>query len=423
MIQKPRGTKDIFGLDAKIYQMIFDSFESLARTYNIKKIITPTFESFELFRDSNGESSDIVTKEIYKFKDYNDRLLALKPEGTASVGRAIIENKLYSDSNYNKLFYIDSMYRYEKPQKGRLRQFYQIGVEFTNNLSDNTIIDVIVLASSLLDKLKINDYVLNINSIGTKEERQLYIDELKKYFTKHQNQLSEMSQKRININPLRILDDKVDSQLDIVKNAPQICDFWSATTKEQFNKILKALDSLKISYQINYSLVRGLDYYSNIVFEFISTSNLLGSKVTVIGGGCYHDLIENDSNIQINGVGFGVGVERLFEIIKHDQKYQFLEESINVNFLIENEEQMQQIRPLIYQLRADDVIVEYNYRFKKFKKLLNDAQKMNSQLIIFQELNQHKTNQWTIKTKANNNIDISFNDLYEKIKTILLKGE
>ena len=117
------------------------------------------------------------------------------------------------------------MYRYEKPQKGRLRQFYQIGVEFTNNLSDNTIIDVIVLASSLLDKLKINDYVLNINSIGTKEERQLYIDELKKYFTKHQNQLSEMSQKRININPLRILDDKVDSQLDIVKNAPQICDF------------------------------------------------------------------------------------------------------------------------------------------------------------------------------------------------------
>ena len=410
MIQKPRGTKDIFGLDAKIYQMIFDSFESLARTYNIKKIITPTFESFELFRDSNGESSDIVTKEIYKFKDYNDRLLALKPEGTASVGRAIIENKLYSDSNYNKLFYIDSMYRYEKPQKGRLRQFYQIGVEFTNNLSDNTIIDVIILASSLLDKLKINDYVLNINSIGTKEERQLYIDELKKYFTKHQNQLSEMSQKRININPLRILDDKVDSQLDIVKNAPQICDFWSATTKEQFNKILKVLDSLKISYQINYSLVRGLDYYSNIVFEFISTSNLLGSKVTVIGGGCYHDLIENDSNIQINGVGFGVGVERLFEIIKHDQKYQFLEEPINVNFLIENEEQMQQIRPLIYQL-------------KKFKKLLNDAQKMNSQLIVFQELNQHKTNQWTIKTKANNNIDISFNDLYEKIKTILLKGE
>ena len=135
MIQKPRGTKDIFGLDAKIYQMIFDSFESLARTYNIKKIITPTFESFELFRDSNGESSDIVTKEIYKFKDYNDRLLALKPEGTASVGRAIIENKLYSDSNYNKLFYIDSMYRYEKPQKGRL--FPPHGGCFTNR--DTTI--------------------------------------------------------------------------------------------------------------------------------------------------------------------------------------------------------------------------------------------------------------------------------------------
>lgn len=423
MIQKPRGTKDIFGLDAKIYQMIFDSFESLARTYNIKKIITPTFESFELFRDSNGESSDIVTKEIYKFKDYNDRLLALKPEGTASVGRAIIENKLYNDSNYNKLFYIDSMYRYEKPQKGRLRQFYQIGVEFTNNLSNNTIIDVITLACALLDKLKIDDYVLSINSIGSDKERQLYIDELKKYFTKYQNQLSEISQKRINVNPLRILDDKNDSQLEIVKNAPKICDFWSSETKEQFETILKTLDSLNISYQINYSLVRGLDYYSNIVFEFISTSNLLGSKVTVIGGGCYHDLIENDSNIKINGVGFGVGVERLFEIIKHDQKYQFSEETINVNFLLENEEQNEIIRPLIYKLRANGIIVEYNYQFKKFKKLLNDAQKVNSQLIIFQELNQHHTNQWTIKNQMNNNITVSFDNLYEEIKNILLKGE
>lgn len=423
MIQKPRGTKDIFGLDAKIYQMIFDSFESLARTYNIKKIITPTFESFELFRDSNGESSDIVTKEIYKFKDYNDRLLALKPEGTASVGRAIIENKLYNDSNYNKLFYIDSMYRYEKPQKGRLRQFYQIGVEFTNNLSNNTIIDVITLACALLDKLKIDDYVLSINSIGSDKERQLYIDELKKYFTKYQDQLSEISQKRINVNPLRILDDKNDSQLEIVKNAPKICDFWSSETKEQFETILKTLDSLNISYQINYSLVRGLDYYSNIVFEFISTSNLLGSKVTVIGGGCYQDLIENDSNIKINGVGFGVGVERLFEIIKHDQKYQFSEETINVNFLLENEEQNEIIRPLIYKLRANDIIVEYNYQFKKFKKLLNDAQKINSQLIIFQELNQHHTNQWTIKNQMNNNITVSFDNLYEEIKNILLKGE
>ena len=174
---------------------------------------------------------------------------------------------------------------------------------------------------------------------------------------------------------------------------------------------------------MNYSLVRGLDYYSNIVFEFISTSNLLGSKVTIIGGGCYYDLIENDSNIQINGVGFGIGVERLFEIIKHDQKYQFLADQINVNFLLENEEQIEQIRPLIYQLRANNIIVEYNYQFKKFKKLLSDAQKLNSQLIIFQELSQHHTNQWTIKTQANNNIIVNFNILYEKIKSILLKGE
>ncbi len=422
MIQKPRGTKDIFGLDEKIYQKIFSEFESLARTYNLKKIITPTFESFELFRDSNGESSDIITKEIYKFKDYNDRLLALKPEGTAPVGRAIIENKLFNDSQYNKLFYIDSMYRYEKPQKGRLRQFYQIGVEFTNNLNNNTIIDVISLACSLLNKLKITDYILYINSIGTLEEREIYINKLKEYFRKNKNMLSKISQERIDTNPLRILDDKNDSKLDCVKNAPKICDFWSKETKEQFDSILKILDSLNIAYEINYSLVRGLDYYSNIVFEIISTSNLLGSKVTVIGGGCYLDLIKNDNHIKINGVGFGVGVERLFEIIKYDQKFNFDDDKIDVNFILENEEQYDKVRPLIYLLRNNNISVEYNYQIKKFKKLFSDAMKINAKINIFQELNQQNTDYWTIKVGKSNTI-VNLSEMYENISKILFKGE
>ncbi len=418
MISKPRGTKDIYGVDELIYRRIFETFEKLAKTYNVKKIITPAFESLELFRDSSGESSDIVTKELYKFKDHGDRELALKPEGTAPVGRAIIENKLNHIKEYNKLYYIDSMFRYEKPQKGRLRQFYQIGVEFTNELNINSIIDTISLASTLLKNLNIDDYVLHINSIGTKEERNKYIDELKKYFLKNKDKLSEISQNRINQNPLRILDDKNDSKLDVVKNAPKICDFWSDKTKIEFNEILSILDDMKIKYQVDYSLVRGLDYYSNIVYEFVSLSKALGSKVTIIGGGCYLDLVKNDSNIVINGVGFGVGVERIFEILKYSKKISDLKNNIDVFFLIEKDNQYDKIRKTIYQLRNENFVIEYNYNVKKFKKLLDEALKNKTKLIIFQELKQHDTDQWTIK-KDGKNINVELNDLENKIKELL----
>lgn len=418
MIQRPRGTKDIYGLDEKIYGFIFNTFESLAKTYNLKKIITPTFEHLELFRDSTGESSDIVTKEIYRFKDQSDRELALKPEGTASIGRAILENKLYASKEYNKLYYIDSMYRYEKPQKGRLRQFFQIGVELTNELSISSIVDSIMLSSSLLKKLNIDEYVLNINSIGTNEERQAYINELKKYFNKNKSSLSELSQKRINVNPLRILDDKEDSKLEVVKNAPKICDFWSQDTKEEFDKVLKALDKLNIKYEVNYSLVRGLDYYSNIVFEYVSNSKALGAKATIIGGGCYQDLIKNDENKVINGVGFGVGVERLFEILKDKNNFDDLLNQIDVQFLIENDNQYLDVYKIINDLRYDDINVEYNYTTRKFKKLLDDAIKAKTKLIVFQELKQQGSNKWTIK-KNGKNIEVDKKNLIKEIKQIL----
>ncbi len=418
MIQRPRGTKDIYGLDEKIYSFIFNTFESLAKTYNLKKIITPTFEHLELFRDSTGESSDIVTKEIYRFKDQSDRELALKPEGTASIGRAILENKLYASKEYNKLYYIDSMYRYEKPQKGRLRQFFQIGVELTNELSISSIVDSIMLSSSLLKKLNIDEYVLNINSIGTNEERQAYINELKKYFNKNKSSLSELSQKRINVNPLRILDDKEDSKLEVVKNAPKICDFWSRDTKKEFDKVLKALDKLNIKYEVNYSLVRGLDYYSNIVFEYISNSKALGAKTTIIGGGCYQDLIKNDENKIINGVGFGVGVERLFEILKDKNDFGDLSNQIDVQFLIENDNQYLDVYKIINDLRYDDINVEYNYTTRKFKKLLDDAIKAKTKLIVFQELKQQGSDKWTIK-KDGKNTEVDKKNLIKELKQML----
>lgn len=414
MIIKPRGTKDIYGIDEKIYNYIFKTFESLAKTYNIKKIITPTFESIELFVDLTGQTSDIVTKELYSFKDRSGRQLALKPEGTAPIGRAILENKLYSLKQYNKLYYIDSMYRYEKPQKGRLRQFFQIGVELTNELCLNSIMDAIFLSNSLLEKLGIDDYVLNINSIGTLEERDQYIKDLKHYFSKNKLKLSKLSQERIETNPLRILDDKEDSKLDVVKNAPKICDYWSEQTRKEFDLVINKLKKNNINYSINYSLVRGLDYYSNVVFEYVSKSKALGTKVTIIGGGCYFDLIKNDQNKIINGVGFGVGVERLFEILKASNKLNNIDYQLDVVFLIENEEQYDLVQKVIYDLRKNDISVEYNYNVKKFRKLFDEAMKLQPKFIVFQEPNQQSTKTWTLK-RNKENIKVELNNLKKEI--------
>lgn len=418
MIQKPRGTKDIYGDDEKIYKFIFDTFEQIAKNYNFKKIITPAFEHYELFKDTNGESSDIVSKEIYKFKDFSNRLLALRPEGTASVGRAIIENKLFQEKKYNKLYYIDSMFRYEKPQKGRLRQFYQIGIELTNELNKNSILESIILGFNFLKKLNINDYTLYINNLGTDQDRKKYVEELKKYLSEHKEKLSLESQKRIEINPLRVLDDKNDSKLDIVKNAPKINQFWSKESKEEFDQILFLLNKLNIKYEIDYSLVRGLDYYSNTVYEFVSYSPHLGTQATLIGGGCYLDLMESKSN-QINGVGFGCGVERLFEIIKSNNQIK-IKNKIDIYFGVEDDNQYQNILPLIYQLRNNNLSIEFNYSTLKWKKIFLNAKYYDSKMIVFQELEQINTDFWTIKTN-NQRTRTHINNLIDNCLTILEK--
>lgn len=417
MIQKPRGTKDIYGEDEIIYKFIFDQFDLLAKSYNLKKIITPMFESYELFKKTTGESSDIVSKEIYKFQDFGKRELALRPEGTASVGRAIIENNLMQEKKYNKLYYMGSMFRYEKPQKGRMRQFFQIGIELTNELNNNVILDSILIAKTFLDNLKINDYVLLINNLGVIEERNKYISELKKYFKLHEDKLSEDSKKRITTNPLRILDDKEDSKLEVVKNAPKIFDFLSDQTKKEFSDLLTILDKLNIKYEIDYSLVRGLDYYSNVVYEFVSHSKYLGSKATLIGGGCYLDLM-NSKSYPINGVGFGCGVERLFEIIKGNNTLNTKDE-IDVFFVIEQQQQYLQALPIIWDLRKNFIKTEYNYKTKNYKKIFNDAKYFSANLIVFQELNQIGTDYWMIKKNNDYKITSPKDQLFEQIKKLL----
>ncbi|MGL5617662.1 MAG: histidine--tRNA ligase [Metamycoplasmataceae bacterium] len=415
MIQKPKGTKDIYGNDQDIYESIFNCFEKLAKSYNFHKISTPIFESLALFRETSGELSDIVTKELYSFKDLSNRELALRPEGTASVGRAIVENKLLTNKLLNKLFYVGPMFRYEKPQKGRLRQFYQIGVELIGDNSVYSIIEIIQLANNFLKQLGINDCVLKINNIGTKIERQLYEKTLSKYFEKNKDYLSELSISRIKLNPLRILDDKIDSKKGVVLKAPKIKEFLSNESKESFQNLLSSLKGFGISYEVDPVLVRGLNYYTNVVFEFESNSKTLGTKSTIIGGGCYYNLIKNSSQ-DILGIGFGIGVERIFEILKDVNETK--EKSIDVYFMINNEKEFTLLFPIICELRNNNIIVDFNKKINKSQKIYSDALYFKPKKIVYYEqLENKKSNKITIK-QMSNNVKIEV-DIKEVVKSIL----
>ena len=310
--QKPRGTIDYFGSELDNLKYIEDTIKHLAFLYGYSEIRTPIFEHTEVFIRSVGESSDIVTKEIYNFKDKGGRDITLRPEGTAGVIRAINENKLLQKQNWPlRVYYYGPIFRYERPQSGRARQFHQFGFEIlnTNNIFDD--VDVILLAYSVLNKLNLHKYHLDINCIGSMQTRIKWIEALKKYFANYKEQLSLDSQNRLQTNPLRILDDKIDSQKDFVKNAPSIKEFLSQEEIDNFNKIKGSLDALKIPYTENLSLVRGLDYYTDLVFEFISDLDELKGQSTFCGGGRYNNLIEELGGINAQAVGFAFGLERL----------------------------------------------------------------------------------------------------------------
>ncbi len=309
---RPRGTVDLLDQDIINFRTVESIVRTLAELFCYYEIKTPMFESADLFKKSVGEESDIVTKEIYTFKDKGDRKLALRPEGTASAIRAIVESKkLTSTTLLSKFFYFGEMFRYERPQNGRQRQFHQFGIECVGEFNEYDEVEVIIFAETILKTLKINEYVLEINNLGSNESRLKYINALKVYFEKYRSELSEDSQRRIDKNPLRILDDKIDGEKDFVKNAPLLNDFLTDEEKKYFDKITNLLDLFGIKYTINQKLVRGLDYYNGLVFEFISKSDNLTAQSTIIGGGRYDSLVKQTGGPDVKGIGFGMGIERI----------------------------------------------------------------------------------------------------------------
>jgi len=316
IIKNIKGTKDILGDETNLWQFIESEIHFFMNLYGYDEIRTPKFENSSLFNRSIGKDTDIVSKEMYSWKDQGGNNLTLKPEVTASVVRAFIQHNLGKKNPLNKLYYIDSLFRRERPQKGRYRQFEQFGVEAIGSENPEQDAEIISLAYNFYKNIGVENLKLKINSIGSKESREKYKKSLKTFLKPNLDNLTSVSQKRFITNPLRILDTKIESEIKIIKNAPRIIDYLSDEDKEHFDKVLYYLNSLDIKYEIDNFLVRGLDYYCKTVFEI--QSNNLGAQSALCGGGRYDYLIEDLGGKKTHAIGFAAGIERLILAMNHD---------------------------------------------------------------------------------------------------------
>lgn len=378
MIAKPKGTYDLMGVDAKIYTYISHEIEDMMVNYNYELIRTPIFEASELFHRSVGETTDIVTKETYDFKDRGDRSITLRPEGTAGVVRSLIENKLYGNRNdCIKLYYNGTMYRYERPQSGRNREFTQFGIEVFNSNDPMIDAEVISVGYYLLNNLGIEATVA-INSLGDAESRKNYTDALVKYLKPHINDLCEDCQTRINTNPLRILDCKVDKDSEILKNVPKISDYLSKESKERFEKVKEYLNILDINYEVNENIVRGLDYYDENVWEYIADSD----GVTLGGGGRYNHLVETLDGPSIPAVGFAMGMERVILNIKENIDIKNLDQAVDVYIMSVSEEEKIHALEIAQYLRLNNVATEINSANLSMKSQFKIADRLQAKFLI-----------------------------------------
>ena len=312
MINIPKGTKDVLPEDSYKWQYVESVVRGVADTFNLKEIRTPTFEHTELFLRGVGDTTDIVNKEMYTFEDKGKRSITLKPEGTAGVARAFIENGLQNAAMPLKTYYITPVFRYERPQAGRLREHHQFGVEFYGSTSPDLDAEVILLAYNVLTKLGLK-VRLNINSMGCAKCRAEYNKALRAYFADKKDALCETCLTRLETNPLRILDCKVDTCKAVVADAPKITDYLCEDCKEHFEKVKNFLSLVGLDYIVNPLIVRGLDYYTKTVFEFVT--DCLGSQGTVCGGGRYDNLVSQLGGGDVPGMGFGMGIERVLMLM------------------------------------------------------------------------------------------------------------
>ena len=374
-IQKIRGFQDIYGENAKKYRYIVDTFRKTFLDYNFQEIILPYVEDVSLFKRSVGEATDIVQKEMYVFTDKGGRDVALRPEGTAGCVRAYIEEKMYAEGGYHKLFYEGAMFRYERPQAGRYRQFHQIGAEIFGASSYLADVELISMVYKILKNLKI-DFRLEINTLGDFQSRKEYISKLIEYLKNYENSLCQDCRRRIHENPLRVLDCKVESCKEITKDAPKITESLPKEAIERFEKIKESLKAIGVDFIENPRLVRGLDYYTHTVFEFISQE--IGSQGTIAAGGRYDNLVEQLGGPPTPALGFAAGIERLILLVKDlpPEKSLIVIIPLNQDYFI-------QALKLSEKTREKHIQTELLLKEGSLKSMLKTANKFNAKYVIF----------------------------------------
>ena len=408
-IQPIRGTHDIFGEDLLLYKFIENLISTFAEVYDYKQVITPIFEDTNLFKKPLGENSDVVLKEMYSFKDRNDSFLTLRPEYTTPIIRASISNNLLSNLPL-KIFGIGPMFRRERPQKGRYRQFNQINFEILGIDESFSDVEIITLADRFLKKLISKEkFTLFINSLGEKNTINKYKNILSKYYKKYKDELSTESQNKILTNPLRILDSDSSSDIKISNDAPKIKDLYTNDSKRKFDQIKNLLSKSEVDFQIDENLVRGLDYYCHTVFEFKSNSN--ESQNTLIGGGRYDGLVKLLGGPDIPGVGWAGGIERLMHLSK---KINFQPSLVQV--IILDEKYIEFGIHLINTLRENNIKTTFNYKYNLKKSLSNANVSKVSYAVIIGE-NEFKNNNYTFKKLDEGTQDIiSLEEMVNQLK-------
>lgn len=393
-----KGTHDIYDDDARGFEYIEMVLKAVAEMYAFNQIRTPVMEYTELFTRSVGESSDIVRKEMYTFIDKGNRSVTLRPELTAGVMRAVVSNKLYATKDLPiKEYYIGPAFRYERPQAGRYRQFNQFGVESIGVTSPYHDLEVIMLGYDALRLLGLKDIRLKINSLGDQESRDRYREALKEYFAKHLDVMCDDCKERFKINPLRILDCKVSSDQEIAKNAPKLVDYLTEDAKKRFEVITSILDEYEIPYEIDDTLVRGLDYYSHIIFEFhYKTSS--GMDLGAVGaGGHYDNLLKEVGGPAYSGVGVAFGIERLYAVLQDEKLLKDYEQKTDIYVMPVGENCIKDAFSLTQALRANAYRVEVCLESKSFKHLFKRAENTNAQLALIIGEEELKSNSVILK--------------------------
>ena len=398
MINIPKGTKDVLPQESYKWHYVENKVRKVALDFNIKEIRTPTFEHTELFLRGVGDTTDIVNKEMYTFNDKGDRSMTLKPEGTAGVARAFIENSLYANTQPTKMYYITPVFRYERPQAGRLREHHQFGIEYYGAESYLADVEVMCVAKTIFDRLGVKELELNINSIGCPECRKKYNEALKDYLRSNFDNLCPTCKERFEKNPLRILDCKEEGCKKITAKAPVILDYLCDDCKAHHENVLKELDKLNIKYVVNPHIVRGLDYYTRTVFEFVSTS--IGAQGTVCGGGRYNNLVEQVGGKPCPAVGFGMGLERLILTLESLGLSVGEEEVPDLFIALLSDKAKENIMPFTMNLRAHGLSVEIDLLERSFKGQLKYANKIGAKYMIVLGDDELATNKANIKNMA-----------------------